>query len=95
MGLFSCSKSGVENLKSYIEYGTESKNYLRWTKDQQITWDIFKGSPSGQGVFSFYIGLYYFYDKKDDFKFNATIYIDKEKSWVKEKNDWGGIQRIL
>jgi hypothetical protein len=85
----SCSKYGAENLKGFIEYGTESENYVRWTKEQQITWDLFKGDVDGQGIYYNYFGLYFFYDLQDGLKFNATIYFDKEKSWVKPKEEWG------
>ncbi len=87
--LTACSRGGVDNLKGYIEYGTKSDSFIRWTKDQQITWDFFKGEPKGNGLYSCYFGLYYFYDVRDSLKINATLYIDKEKSWFKPKTEWG------
>ena len=92
--MISCSKHGVDNLKGYIEYGMESKYYVRWAADQQITWDLFQGEPNGDGIFHNYFGLYFFYDVRDSLKFNATVFLDKRKSWVKPKAEWGESARF-
>jgi hypothetical protein len=85
----SCSQYAAENLKGYIEYGIESDNYVRWAKDQQLTWDLFNGDIDGEGAVYHYFGLYFFYDMADGLKFNATIYFDRNKSWVRPKEEWG------
>ena len=83
-----CNQSDQDKLKGYIEYGTESKNYVRWTKEQPITWDLFKGDPNSEALFKNYYGLYFFHRKDSLLRFNVTIYFDKEKSWAKPKNEW-------
>jgi hypothetical protein len=85
----SCSQIGQDNLKGYIEYGLESRNYLRWTKEQPITWDLFAGDINGTGLYYNYYGIYFFWVKEEKLRFNATVYFDKEKSWVKPKDEWG------
>ena len=82
-------QNGTENLKYFIEYGTESDNYLRWSEKQLIKWEFFQGDIDGDGLFYTYIGIYFFYDVSEELRFNATIYLDKEKSWVRDREEWG------
>jgi hypothetical protein len=83
-----CTQSDRDNLKGFIEYGAQSKNYVRWTREQPITWDLFAADPNGQGIFYNYYGIYFFWTKDSILRFNATVYFDKSKSWVKPKNEW-------
>lgn len=83
-----CTQSDRDILKGFIEYGLESKNYVRWTREQPITWDMFTGDVNGQGVFNNYYGIYFFSTKDSIIRFNATVYFDKEKSWVRPQSEW-------
>ncbi len=84
-----CSRENQESLRDFIEYKVESENYVRWSKEQQITWDLFTGDREERGIYYNYFGLYFFYDLRDGLKFNATVFFDRKKSWVRPKEDWG------
>jgi hypothetical protein len=89
--VFGCNQTDRESLKDYIEFKIDSQNYVRWSKDQKISWDIFNNKPNGDGSYDAYFGTYFYwdFDENNVFKFNATVYFDREKSWVKGKDEWG------
>jgi hypothetical protein len=87
---FSCTLNQAESLKAYVEYKTQSDDFVRWEKGQPITWDLFNGEPEGESVYHYYFGMYFMYNDMDsDLKFNVTVYFDKNQSWVKPKEQWG------
>lgn len=89
--IFGCNQTDRESLKDYIEFKVDSDNYVRWTKDQKIDWDLFNGKPNGVAPYDSYFGTYFYwdFDENNEFKFNATIYFDRTKSWLREKDEWG------
>ena len=89
IGIGACTKADQDKLKDYIEYGLESREFVRWTKEQPITWDHFTAAPNGRGIYYNYYGIYFFWTKDSVLQFNATVYFDKGKSWVKPKSEWG------
>src|SRR5688572_1466373 len=80
--LVSCTKTAET-----IEEALTSENYVRWSKDQEITPDLFKGKGPAN-AYSMWIGFYFIYDQRsDDFKFNLTTFIDKEQSYFDKVNE--------
>ena len=70
-----------------IEDALTSDDFVRWNKDQQITFDQFKGEGP-ENAYSMWIGFYFIWDlTTDEFKFNVTTFMDKSKSYVAETTD--------
>src|SRR5690349_19079000 len=92
IGLFilGCNQTDRESLKDYIEFKVDSDNYVRLTMDQKLDWNLFNGDPKGNAPYESYFGTYFYwdFDQDNELKFNATVYFDRTKSWVREKDEW-------
>lgn len=62
--------------------------FIRWTKDQNITYDMFQGEGP-DNAYSAWVGYYFIYDihEAPDIRFNVTTFLDKTKSYASEINE--------
>jgi hypothetical protein len=87
--IFSCTGTD-ESIKDVLT----SDNYVRWSKDQKITPDLFEGNGS-EYAYSMWAGYYFIYDlRSGDLKFNVTTFMDKKKSHFDKMNELVGIDTI-
>jgi hypothetical protein len=72
--IFSCNRTDRESLKDYIEFKVDSENYIRWTKEQNLSLDLFNGKPNNGAPYNCYFGAYFYwdFDEHNEFKFNAS-----------------------
>jgi hypothetical protein len=71
------------------EDALSTDEFVRWSRDQDITFDLFEGEGP-PNAYSAYVAIYFIYDLRelpDNFKFNATIFLDKKKSYASEINE--------
>lgn len=74
--LISCNRTS-----GTIEEILTSDNFVRWSKEQNITIDFFEGTGP-ENTNSMWVGIYFIYDfRSDEFKFDVTTFMDKQKSY--------------
>ncbi|HEY4150507.1 MAG TPA: DUF922 domain-containing protein [Chitinophagaceae bacterium] len=65
---------------------------IRWSASRRLVWNDFKGKPDGTrddaALTSSGIGFGYSYSDRDGFTWHIAGLFDKEKSWVKMKDDY-------
>lgn len=77
-----------------VEEALTSDNFVRWSKEQQITFDQFKGKGP-ENAYSMWIGFYFIWDfRTDEFKFNVTTFMDKNKSYVAETTEQTDTEKV-
>jgi hypothetical protein len=80
--VFAC-KTTTEKIQDALT----SEDFLKWKKDQPITFDLFQGEGP-ENVYSMWIGIYLIYDFDSPvFKFNVTTFMDKTKSYVAQPSE--------
>lgn len=79
--IYGCGERTVDDALSTDEF-------IRWTKDQNITYDMFLGKGS-DNAYSAWVGFYFIYDihEAPDIRFNVTSFLDRTKSYAGEIND--------
>ncbi|MGE0772388.1 MAG: hypothetical protein AB7K37_11800 [Cyclobacteriaceae bacterium] len=77
-----------------IEDALTSDDFLRWSRDQQVSLEIFTGSGP-DNAYSAWVGYYFIYDLRDlpNFRFNVTTILDKTKSYASEINERTDLNR--
>lgn len=71
-----------------VDDAMTTDDFVRWKKDQNITYDMFLGKGS-DNAYSAWIGFYFVYDihEAPDIRFNVTTFLDRTKSHASEVND--------
>ena len=77
-----------------IEDALTSDDFVRWNKEQQIDFSLFKGSGP-KNAYSAWVGIYFIYDLRNlpEFRFNVTTILDKNKSYASEINEMTDLHR--
>jgi hypothetical protein len=80
--VFAC-KTTTEKIHDILT----SEDFLKWNKDQPITFDLFQGEGP-ENAYSMWVGIYLIYDfDLPEFRFNVTTFMDKTKSYVAEPSE--------